>query len=200
MALASARLPYEIREVSLKAKPAEMLLVSPKGTVPVLVLPDGQVLEESRDIMLYALAQHDPAQWLTDWGPEQEALVARNDGPFKLHLDQYKYPQRSQVPLEQAREMGLEILMDLEGRLARHAFLARQTPSLVDICLFPFVRQFAAVDAAWFEQTPVTRLRNWLTYFVEGELFRKIMTKFPVWESGQEPILSDGTVIHSPMD
>ena len=200
MALASASLHHEVREVSLKAKPAEMLAVSPKATVPVLVLSDGRVIEESRDIMLYALALNDPERWLEGWGPQQETLVDRNDGPFKAYLNQYKYPQRYQIPMERAREQGLEILIDLEARLANSAFLARDLPSLVDICLFPFVRQFAAVDPVWFQQVPLERLRTWLAFFVDGALFAHIMTKFPVWESGQPAIFRDAPVIQSPMD
>lgn len=194
LALAVAGLRYEVREVSLKAKPPQMLAISPKGTVPVLLLPDGQVLEESRDIMLYALALQDPEHWLEGWGPEQKALVDRNDGPFKAFLDQYKYPQRYQIPMEMAREQGLEILMDLEARLANSAFLVRESATLVDICLFPFVRQFAAVDSVWFQQVPLERLRNWLAFFSDGPLFARIMTKFPVWESGQPPIFNDDPV------
>ncbi len=200
MALAVARQPYEVREVALKAKPKEMLQVSPKGTVPVMVLPQGGVIEESRDIMLYALGLNDPERWLVGWGPEQEALVMRNDGPFKTYLDQYKYPQRYDVPMETAREKGLEILMDLDARLTKFPFLAQGWPSLVDICLFPFVRQFAAVDPNWFAQLPLDRLRGWLAFFIEGALFEQIMTKFPLWESGQSAIFSDGSVIYSPMD
>jgi glutathione S-transferase len=200
MALAVAGLRHEIREVSLKAKPAEMLGVSPKATVPVLVLPEGEVIEESRDIMLYALKQNDPDRWLQNWGPDLEAMVERNDGPFKTFLDQYKYPQRFDVPMETARDRGLEILMDLENRLAASPFLASQSPTLVDICLFPFVRQFAAVDPQWFHQVPLDRLRSWLSFFVDGALFAQIMTKHTIWRSGQLAIISDASVIHSPMD
>lgn len=200
MALAVAGRRHQVREVSLKAKPAEMLAVSPKATVPVVVLPNGQVIEESRDIMRYALEHNDPEHWLDGWGPQTEALVDRNDGPFKVYLDQYKYPQRYEVPMETARELGLEILMDLEGRLAEAAFLARQSPSMVDICLFPFIRQFAAVDPDWFHKVPVNRLRAWLAHFTEGALFSQIMTKFPVWESSQVPVYGGDPVIISPMD
>lgn len=200
MALAVARVRYEMREIALKAKPEDMLRVSPKGTVPVLVLPNGQVLEESRDIMLFALRQHDPEDWLSDFGPDQEFLVARNDGPFKTFLDQYKYPGRYQIPMESARERGLEILMDLESRFADSAFLAADQPRFVDVCLFPFIRQFAAVDPIWMEQTPLDRLRKWLAYFVESALFAHVMTKFPVWESGAPAVFNDGPVIHSPID
>jgi glutathione S-transferase len=177
-----------------------MLRVSPKATVPVLVLPDGRVIEESRDIMHYALDQHDPDHWLKDWGPEQEALVERNDGPFKTYLDQYKYPQRSAVPMEAARELGLEILMDLESRLVGSRFVAGQSPTLVDICLFPFVRQYAAVDPDWFQHVPLDRLRSWLAYFVDGPLFARIMTKHSIWKSGQRGIILDASVLHSRMD
>jgi glutathione S-transferase len=200
MALEVAGLRHEVREVSLKAKPAEMLLLSPKATVPVLVLPQGEVIEESRDIMLYALKQNDPERWLQGWSSDLEAMVERNDGPFKTYLDQYKYPQRFAVPMETARDRGLEILMDLEDRLAASLFLARQSPTLVDICVFPFVRQYAAVDPDWFQQVPLDRLRNWLAYFVDGALFAQIMTKYALWEPGQLAIMNDASVIHSPMD
>ncbi len=200
MALAVSGLRHEIREVSLKAKPAEMLAVSPKATVPVLILPEGEVIEESRDIMLYALKQNDPECWLHGWGPDLEAVVERNDGPFKTYLDHYKYPQRYDVLVETARDRGLEILMDLEVRLAASLFLARQSPTLVDICLFPFVRQFAAVNPDWFQQVPLDRLRRWLAFFVEGGLFAQIMTKHSIWKSGQPAIILDASVNHSPMD
>ena len=190
MALAVAGLRHEVREVSLKAKPAELLSASPKGTVPVLVLPDGEVIEESRDIMRYALGQTDPEQWLMDWGPEQEALLARNDGPFKIYLDQYKYPRRFDGPMETARELGLEILFDLESRLATSPFLVQERPTMLDVCLFPFVRQFAAVDPDWFQHVPLERLRAWLAFFVDGALFAQIMTKYSVWQSEQEPVLA----------
>ncbi len=200
MALAVSGLRHEIREVSLKAKPTEMLAASPKATVPVLVLPQGEVIEESRDIMLYALKQHDPEGWLHGWGLDLEAVVERNDGPFKTYLDHYKYPQRFDVSVETARDRGLEILIDLEGRLGASLFLARQSPTLVDICLFPFVRQFAAVDPDWFQQVPLDQLRRWLAFFVEGELFAQIMTKHSIWKSGQPAIILDASVNHSPMD
>jgi glutathione S-transferase len=90
--------------------------------------------------------------------------------------------------------------MDLENRLAASLFLARQSPTLVDICLFPFVRQYAAVDPDWFQQVPLDRLRNWLAYFVDGALFAQIMTKYALWEPGQLAIMNDASVIHSPMD
>jgi glutathione S-transferase len=193
MALAVAGLRHEVREVSLKAKPAELLLVSPKATVPVLVLPDGEVIKESRDIMLYALQHNDPERWLQGWGPDLESMVERNDGPFKAYLDQYKYPQRFDVEIETARKLGLEVLMNLEGRLATSPFLAQERPTMVDVCLFPFVRQFAAVDPDWFQQAPLNRLRSWLAHFIDGALFAQIMTKFPHWEPGQTPIY-DGIV------
>lgn len=199
MALAVAGLRHEVREVSLKAKPAELLLVSPKATVPVLVLPDGQVIEESRDIMHYALGRNDPEHWLVDWGPEHEALVGRNDGPFKIYLDQYKYPHRFDGPMEGARELGLEILLDLEGRLAASPFLVHERPTMLDICLFPFVRQFSAVDPDWFQHMALERLRAWLAFFLDGALFAQIMTKYALWQAGHDPVYGGDIVALSPI-
>lgn len=184
LALAASETSVEHREVLLRDKPAEMLAASPKGTVPVLVLSDGQVIEESLDIMRWALDRNDPSGWLA---PDEAmfGLVAINDGPFKQALDRYKYPNR--YPGEDAQEnraRGLEILTTLEARLARSAFLCGEAMSLADAAIFPFVRQFAHTDRDWFAAQDLPHLQAWLAAHLASPIFRAIMQKHPVWEAG----------------
>lgn len=177
MALRYAGIAVEHREIVFSAKPAHMLQISPKGTVPVLQLADGRVLEESLDIMHWALAQHDPDGWLQH---DDAALIEENDGQFKLALDRYKYAAQ---PAQKAahRAEAEKFLHKLEARLQRHAYLCGGTLSITDIAIFPFVRQFAGVDEAWFAQAPYPALRLWLDGLVESELFTGVMRKFTTW-------------------
>ena len=175
MALRYSGVPLSIVEVSLKAKPAEMLVASPKGTVPVLVCADGSVIEQSLDIMHWALARHDPDNWLQ---PGCAALIEENDTRFKVLLDRYKYAIRyPEHPMEYYRAQGAEFLQRLEDMLARSAYLAGPALSLADVALAPFVRQFAHVDRDWFEQAPYPRLNAWLERFLASELFSSVMKK-----------------------
>ncbi|AIC19812.1 MULTISPECIES: glutathione S-transferase [Pseudomonas] len=181
LALRYSGVPLEIVEVNLKAKPAEMLALSPKGTVPVLNA-DGRVIDESLDIMRWALAQHDPQDWLLkDDGPAQqriEALIAENDQVFKLHLNRYKYAERyPEQPMEHYRSQGEVFLRQLDELLSQHDYLLADHPSLADMALAPFVRQFAHVDREWFAQTPYRHLQRWLQRFLESELFVAVMAK-----------------------
>ena len=186
LALLASGIAFEIREVKLSAKPAEMLLASPKATVPVLLLPDGRVVDESLDAMRWALKANDPLGWLSSDDPE---LIARNDGPFKHNLDRYKYPQRHGSNLAEHRQKGLRHLADLDARLAIQANLVTQKPGLIDAALFPFVRQFAAVDPEWFNAEPLPHLQAWLARHLNSPLFKQAMTKFLPWQSGDEPII-----------
>ena len=175
MALRYSGVPLSIVEVSLKAKPAEMLASSPKGMVPVLVCADGSVIEQSLDIMHWALARHDPDNWLQ---PGCAALIEENDTRFKVLLDRYKYAIRyPEHPMEYYRAQGAEFLQRLEDVLARSAYLAGPALSLADVALAPFVRQFAHVDRDWFEQAPYPRLNAWLEQFLASELFSSVMKK-----------------------
>ena len=175
MALRYSGVPLSIVEVSLKAKPAEMLAASPKGTVPVLVCADGRVIEQSLEIMHWALRQHDPDNWLQ---ADHAGLIEANDSVFKVLLDRYKYAIRyPEQPMEHYRAQGVGYLQRLEDLLAHTPYLAGPALSLVDVALAPFVRQFAHVDRDWFEQEPYPRLRAWLERFLASELFTSIMTK-----------------------
>ena len=177
MALRYSGVPVEIVEVSLKAKPAEMLAISPKGTVPVLDA-DGRVIDESLEIMRWALAQNDPQGWLLDGDSRIAELIEANDQGFKVDLNRYKYAERyPEQPMEVYRAQGAVFLQRLEGLLQDRDYLLADHPSLADIALLPFVRQFAHVDREWFAQTPFPRLQAWLHDFLESDLFTSIMKK-----------------------
>ena len=184
-ALIASGIQVELREVDLRNKPAAMLAASPKGSVPVLVLPDGKVLDESWDIMLWALQQHDPQSWLGKDGRHIQAtlpLVSENDTTFKQNLDGYKYPERyPEQPQSAYRGAGETFLRQLEQRLNTKPYLLGDTFSLADAALLPFVRQFAAVDTVWFAAAPYPALRAWLQRFSTSELFELVMRRFPVW-------------------
>ena len=189
LALLVSGVAYEHREVALKAKPAEMLAVSPKGTVPVLCLPTGEVLEQSLDIMLWALQLNDPQAWLPNT-PEAWALthegIALNDGEFKAHLDRYKYPQR--FGLDDGvhhRTHATDMLMRWQSLLQAQSFLAGDKWGLLDACVAPFVRQFARTDRAWFEAQPWPQLAKWLVAFENSDVFLSVMHKHPLWVSPQ---------------
>ncbi len=186
MALWAAGITVELREVKLAAKPPALLAASPKATVPVLVLPDGAVIDQSLDIMRWALAQNDPEGWLTG---EEPALIAANDGPFKHHLDRAKYPGRyADDDGSDHRAAALALLAPLETRLADRPCLCGPSLGLTDIALFPFIRQFAAIDPAWFAQQPVPHLQAWLERLLASELFAAIMPKFAAWQEGDAPV------------
>ncbi|UUT15179.1 glutathione S-transferase [Pseudomonas zeae] len=177
MALRYSGVPVDIIEVSLKAKPAEMLAISPKGTVPVLDA-GGQVIDESLEIMRWALAQNDPQDWLLDGDSRIAELIEANDQGFKVHLNRYKYAERyPEQPMEIYRAEGALYLQRLEELLTDRDYLLADHPSLADIALLPFVRQFAHVDREWFAQTPYVRLQTWLQRFLESELFTSIRKK-----------------------
>lgn len=186
MALLVSGQSVELREILLRAKPQAMLDASPKGTVPVLVLPDGRVIDESLDIMRWALARHDPEGWLR--GDDAE-LIERFDGPFKHHLDRYKYPGRHGSDPIEHRTAGLQHLESLEQRLAASAFLCGSTRTLADIALFPFIRQFAATDQAWFDAQPLPQVHGWLAGLIGSDLFASVMLRLPPWQPGDAPIV-----------
>ena len=177
LALRYSGVAVRIVEVSLKAKPQEMLTLSPKGTVPVLSV-DGQVIDESLAIMQWALAQHDPDDWLLGGDPAVLALIAENDGGFKHCLNRYKYAERDpEYPMEHYRAEGAVFLHTLEGLLAERAYLLAEHLSLADMALAPFVRQFAHVDRDWFARAPYPRLQQWLDEFLQSPLFIGVMAK-----------------------
>ena len=202
LAIAASGLCCELREVILRSKPAEMLAASPKATVPVLVLRDGRVIEQSLEIMHWALAQNDPHDWLAanrEMLPAMQALIAVNDGQFKQHLDRYKYPSRYRhehagdeqaFAMEQRTDAG-RWLLEVETRVSRQAWLFGDAARLADMAILPFVRQFAHTDPAWFDVQPWPHLKAWLTGWETGLLFQQIMEKYPPWQAG-EPCIAFG--------
>ncbi|HCU84849.1 glutathione S-transferase [Methylophilus sp. UBA6697] len=182
VALWAAQMRVEVREVSLRDKPAHLLQISPKGTVPVLQLTEGTVLEQSLDIMLWALAQRDPQGWLNADRDTIVRLIAINDGDFKKALDRYKYPERyPEQPQVFYRQQGEQFLQLLEAALQQHRFVLGDSASMADVAIFPFIRQFAAVDAGWFAGSAYPQLRAWLNGWLESALFAQIMQKFPTY-------------------
>jgi len=200
MALLHTGVLCELREVVLKNKPAKMLDVSPKGTVPVLQLDDGRVIDESLDIMQWALGQSGSDNELDTWlapqsGTREEmlALIEKNDGAFKYHLDRYKYPERYEgVESAFHRQQGSEFLMKLENVLNQHDFLFGNETCLADIAVFPFVRQFSHVDRKWFSEQPWPALKRWLEVFLSSALFKHAMVKYMAWQHGDTPIYLNG--------
>ncbi len=193
MALSYSGICTEIREVVLRELPDELLACSPKGTVPVLVLANDRVIDESRDIMLWALAGYDPQQWL----PTQERnvrqcvnqLIDENDGEFKKQLDCYKYFERyPEHPQTVYRAAGERFLLRLEQRLCESDWLASDVMTLADVAIFPFIRQFAHVDKAWFDTAPYPRLQGWLAGLLDSALFNGVMEKHAPWQPGNKPV------------
>ena len=184
MALKLAEVAVEIREISLREKPAHMLQVSPKATVPVLVLPDGSVIEESLEIMLFALKKHALAGNIH---AGVIALILQNDTDFKQALDAYKYPERFPTQSQLVyRQQGEVFLRQLENLLQQNTYLFDTTPTFADYAIFPFVRQFSAVDVAWFggfnqDSANYPKLRTWLKSLVESDLFKSVMEKQPTY-------------------
>ena len=185
LAIRYSNIKCELREVDLKNKPSTLLQISPKATVPVLVTPQGPVIDESLDIMYWSLAQNDPQNWLqSSHSIEIDSLIQQNDSQFKIHLDHYKYADRfPDQSTDFYRQQGEQFLQLLEQRLIKQSFLISNSTSLADIALFPFIRQFAYVDIQWFESSPYPKLREWLSYWLESELFLSIMKKHPYWSS-----------------
>lgn len=193
LALASSGQRVRLREVVLRDKPPHMLAISPKGTVPVLLLPDGQVIDESLDVMRWALHQDDPEGWLlpaTGSVEDMLALISQNDGDFKHNLDRYKYAARFEGADPVAhREAAEPFLGMLEARLSGQAYLFGDKPSLADFATLPFIRQFAHVDMAWFESSPYAKVCVWLATFKAGTRFKGIMKKYPQWREGDAEVL-----------
>ncbi len=197
MALKKAGIKVELREVKLSAMPDELLAVSPDKTVPVLVLEDGTSIDESWQIVQWALAQNDPDNWLgkSQQGDnsalllDAEILIESNDYSFKLDLDHYKYadryPEHDQTYYRQACE---EFIEDLEEMLKQKPYLIADHLSLADIGVFPFIRQFSLVDIDWFQQAPYPNVQSWLQNLINSALFQNVFQKHDLWKKGDTTI------------
>lgn len=191
-ALAVAGLTVELREVVLSSKPAKMLAASGKGTVPVLIDVDDRVIDESLDIMLWALRQNDPATWLSPQDgvlDEMLGLIAQCDGEFKFNLDRYKYPQRfAVIDIKTHRAAAADFLLKLDQRLTQLPHLFGADISFADIAIAPFVRQFAQTDFTWFKQQAWPELHRWMTELTESPMFALVMTRHDPWRPDQAPV------------
>jgi glutathione S-transferase len=193
LALRAAGIRCALREVVLRDKPPELLACSPKATVPVLVLEDGEVIDESLDIMVWALSRNDPDGWLNVDNRAARQLIDENDGDFKSAIDRYKYPDRYPDAAREAyRANGEVFLARLESRLEKNSHLFGDSSSLADIALLPFVRQFAYVDMDWFRASHYQAVNAWLQRFLESARFASVMERYPAWRSGspdQAPVI-----------
>lgn len=186
-----AELQVELREITLKNKPSQMLAISPKGTVPVLQLVDGTVIEESTEIMIWALEQQDP-QGLLDAEVQQQAnaLIDKNDNEFKYWLDRYKYADRhTDMTQTEYRQKGEIFLQVLEELLTKNSYLLGKTVTIADIGIMPFIRQFAHVDRDVFYSLPYPNLQRWLQDWLQHPFFLQTMTKFQPWQDGDEAVI-----------
>ncbi len=181
LALLNSGIACELREVRLSAKPAELIAASPKATVPVLILPDQTVIDESIDIMRWALELRDKNGWLQGDSAETDRLIAQNDGVFKHHLDRYKYPEKFGSDAIEYRDAGTAILREYDAILSHQTYLSGQSPGLADYALLPFIRQFAHIDRDYFYALPLPHLIAWLTARLGEPLFANVMRHFPVW-------------------
>ncbi len=189
LALAASATVCVLREVVLAHKPPDLLRASPKGTVPVLVLTDGWVLEQSLEIMLWALRRNDPRMWLPETAQDMDTalqLIAQCDGDFKAQLDRYKYPNRYALPDGLAhRTGGAQFLVALNARLATHRYLVGERFCLADAAIVPFVRQYAHTDPSWFASQPWPDLQQWLQAFEASGDYLRVMGKYDAWAQGQ---------------
>ena len=194
LALLLAQQSVQICAITMKDKPAEMLLASPKGTVPVLIVDDAQVIDESLDVMLWALNRNDPENLLYSHDqkalPEMLKAIEENDAEFKPNLEKYKRAKRFHGSDEETCRLECEsYIQALEQRLSQHDFLMGATPSLLDYALLPFIRQFSRVNKAVFAQEQYTNLRRWLSYHLQSRLFSRAMFKYPLWLDSDEECL-----------
>jgi len=193
LALRVSGIQVQLREVVLADKPEALRQLSAKGTVPVLALDQAQVIDESLDIMMWALQQHDPDGWLLKDAvlmAESQRLINVNDSEFKRYLDRYKYADRfPDHPLAFYRAKAERFLAVLEVKLTSSLYLLSERPTLADMAIFPFIRQFANVDKAWFEKSPYPHLQSWLTGLLALPLFTGVMDKYSQWQKDDPEVI-----------
>lgn len=188
LAIASAGIKVELREILLRDKAPEFLAASPSETVPCLVTSDG-TFDESRDIMIWALTRNDPERWL-DMPDDGFALLDMIEGPFKTALDRYKYSTRYEdADKIRERDIASGYLRQLDAQLKTQPYLYGPKPTLADMAILPFVRQFAMTDKAYFDSQDWAPLSRWLEMFLASERLAAVMKKYPVWKAEDAPAL-----------
>lgn len=196
MAIYRSQVPVLLRDIVLSDKPPEMLEASPKGTVPVVVTSHGTVIEESAEVMLWALSENDPEDLLLSTNPDMldsiRGLIHQFDTEFKPCLEAYRAAKRYHEPnLVECRQACEKYLCELEDRLTQHSFLMADQESLADLALLPFIRQFARVERQWYLQSPYPKLRQWLNQYLQSKMFSKVMTKHELWLVNRRDILME---------
>lgn len=190
MVLLHSKIQCEIREIKLSNKPKEMLAISPKGTVPVLILENGDILDESLDVMLWAIEQGNLRNLFNLGKKEILDLIKINDGEFKDAIDRYKYSSLyPEKPMIEYRKMGELFLEKIESYLERNKFIFGKNISLADLAIFPFIRQFCRVDIDWFNSSLFKKIKEWTLFFEGSENFIDIMRKIKPWTTGDKPTL-----------
>ena len=190
MVLLHSKIQYEIREIKLSNKPKEMLAISPKGTVPVLILENGDILDESLDVMLWAIEQGNLRNLFNSGKKEILDLIKINDGEFKDAIDRYKYSSLyPEKPMIEYRKMGELFLEKIESYLEKNKFIFGKNISLADLAIFPFIRQFCRVDIDWFNSSLFKKIKEWTLVFEGSENFIDIMRKIKPWTTGDKPTL-----------
>ena len=181
----------ELREVLLRDKPPSMLEYSAKGTVPVLILQDGNVIDESLDVIDWALNLNDPDDWQRSKDTKKtKELIKINDGEFKYHLDRYKYSKRydNEDP-EFHRKKCLKFIESINNELNNSKYIFDDNISYADIVVLPFIRQFRIADIEWFDSLPYDNLKKWLSSFLDSSLLNSIMKKYDLWQEGDSLII-----------
>jgi glutathione S-transferase len=194
IAIFKAKKTVILRDIVLSDKPKEMITASPKATVPIIVLPNGAVIEESFDVMLWAITENDPDDLLHSKNPKFLAtmlnIIKSFDQDFKACLEQYKCAKRyRESNISECRAACEQYIQTLEIRLTDHDFLLSDKESLADIALLPFIRQFARVERQWYLQSPYPKVRQWLNNYLQSPMFTKVMAKYPLWLDNHEVVL-----------
>ena len=190
MVLLHSKIQCEIREIKLSNKPKEMLAISPKGTVPVLILENGDILDESLGVMVWAIEQGNLRNLFNSGKKEILDLIKINDGEFKDAIDRYKYSSLyPEKPMIEYRKMGELFLEKIESYLEKNKFIFGKNISLADLAIFPFIRQFCRVDIDWFNSSLFKKIKEWTLFFEGSENFIDIMRKIKPWTTGDKPTL-----------
>jgi glutathione S-transferase len=199
IAIFKSKLPIELRDVKLTNKPKAMLIASPKGTVPILVVSPSHVIDESLDVMLWSLGESDPDNLLLDNTdgtselPELLSFIHKYDREFKACIERYKCAKRYHEPnLTKCRQDCEIYIQDLEQRLSQHNYVMGEKESLADIAILPFIRQFAKVERQWYVQSPYPNLKRWLNDYLQSAMFNKVMAPHPIWKEGNEAVIFGG--------
>ena len=190
LALQRAEIKSELREVVLRDRPEHMMEISPKGTVPVMLLQDGTLLEESLDIMDYAAEKIDSICWKKESMTNFDEMISKLDGEFKHNLDRYKYPNRyDDVDAIQHRDANIPFLQMIDDLLTDNEFLSGKEMGILDCVIFPFIRQFANHDRDWFDNLPLEKLLKWLDCCLSSEEFKIVMKKYKQWTPEQDVVI-----------